>query len=68
MPCMRTPLFKYGLELVSHRTAVVHGHGEINIQLRYPENKPCVAFSFNMQVRLVSYHNCVSDCATPHQD
>ncbi|KAH3823706.1 uncharacterized protein LOC127830990 isoform X2 [Dreissena polymorpha] len=48
MPRVWRQFFKYGLEFVSHRTAVVHGRGEINIKLRYPENKPCVAFSFNI--------------------
>ena len=54
MPHMKPQFFKYGLEFVSHRTAVVYGRGEINIRLRYPAHRIVVAFNFSVQVtRLV---------------
>lgn len=49
MPHMKPQFFKYGLEFVSHRTAVVYGRGEINIRLRYPAHRLVVAFNFTIQ-------------------
>lgn len=49
MPHMKPQFFKYGLEFVSHRTAVVYGRGEINIRLRYPAHRLVVAFNFSVQ-------------------
>lgn len=49
MPHMKPQFFKYGLEFVSHRTAVVYGRGEVNIRLRYPAHRIVVAFNFTVQ-------------------
>ncbi|XP_052771924.1 uncharacterized protein LOC128211311 [Mya arenaria] len=49
MPHMKPQFFKYGLEFVSHRTAVVYGRGEISIRLRYPAHRLVVAFNFSIQ-------------------
>ena len=49
MPHMKPQFFKYGLEFVSHRTAVITGRGELNIRLRYPAHRIIVAFNFSIQ-------------------
>ena len=49
MPHMKPQFFKYGLEFVSHRTAVINGRGEVNVRLRYLANKLSVAFNFTVQ-------------------
>ncbi|XP_033757635.1 uncharacterized protein LOC117340002 [Pecten maximus] len=49
MPHMKPQFFKYGLEFVSHRTAVIYGRGEINVRLRYPAHKLVAAFNFTIQ-------------------
>lgn len=49
MPHMKPQFFKYGLEFVSHRTAVIYGRGEMNVRLRYPAHKLAVAFNFTVQ-------------------
>lgn len=49
MPHMKPQFFKYGLEFVSHRTAVIYGRGEVNIRLRYPAHRIVVAFNFTIQ-------------------
>ncbi|XP_062611451.1 uncharacterized protein LOC134273277 isoform X2 [Saccostrea cucullata] len=49
MPHMKPQFFKYGLEFVSHRTAVIYGRGELNVRLRYPAHKLAVAFNFTVQ-------------------
>lgn len=49
MPHMKPQFFKYGLEFVSHRIAVITGRGEINARLRYPAHRVAVAFNFSIQ-------------------
>lgn len=49
MPHMKPQFFKYGLEFVTHRTAVIYSRGEIHIRLRYPAHKMAVAFNFTIQ-------------------
>ncbi|KAK3603019.1 hypothetical protein CHS0354_037766 [Potamilus streckersoni] len=49
MPHMKPQFFKFGLEFVSHRTAVIYGRGEINLRLRYPAHRITVAFNFSIQ-------------------
>ncbi|XP_046335302.2 uncharacterized protein LOC124117442 [Haliotis rufescens] len=48
MPHMKPQFFKYGLEFVTNRTAVIYSRGEINIRLRYPAHKMAVAFNFTI--------------------
>ena len=49
MPHMKPQFFKYGLEFVSHRQAMITGRGEINIRLRYPAHRLQVAYNFSIQ-------------------
>ncbi|PVD31076.1 hypothetical protein C0Q70_10353 [Pomacea canaliculata] len=49
MPHMKPQFFKYGLEFVTHRTAVIYSRGEIHIRLRYPAHRLAVLFSFTIQ-------------------
>lgn len=49
MPHMKPQFFKYGLEFVTHRTAVIYSRGEIHIRLRYPAHKIAVGFNFTIQ-------------------
>lgn len=49
MPHMKPQFFKYGLEFANHRTAVIHGRGEVYVRLRYPAHRIIVAFNFTIQ-------------------
>lgn len=49
MPHMKPQFFKFGLELVSNRTAVIYARGETNVRLRYPAHRCSVAFNFSIQ-------------------
>lgn len=49
MPHMKPQFFKYGLEFVSHRNAVIVAKSEINIRLRYPAGRIAVSFSFGIE-------------------
>lgn len=49
MPHIKPRFFKYGLEFVNHRTAVIYGQGEMNVRLSYPANKVAVDFDFSVE-------------------
>nr|KAG5714243.1 hypothetical protein BaRGS_018460 [Batillaria attramentaria] len=49
MPHMKPQFFKYGLEFVTSRTAVIYSRGETHIRLRYPAHKIAVAFNYTIQ-------------------
>ncbi|XP_050399570.1 hillarin isoform X2 [Patella vulgata] len=48
LPHMKPQFFKYQLEFVTHRTAVIYSRGEINIRLRYSAQKLAVTFNFTI--------------------